>query len=156
MICKICGIQAATLKLNSIHCRWIMLRNHPRKYTMDYATKIIEYRLPRKIIQLVLSLFQVSSMKGVITFPIILFPWMQTECNRGKLSATKYSYPCEIYKVMWSCGYRISLHLKDPFLKFHLLCCILHNLYFFFKIVINQILSVTCAPCFARRRQDGD
>ena len=44
-----------------------------------------------------------------------------------------YSYACEIYKVMWSCGYRISLHLKDPFLKFHLLCCILHNLYFFFQ-----------------------
>ena len=41
-----------------------------------------------------------------------------------------YSYACEIYKVMFSCGSRIYLHLKDPFLKFHLLCCILHNLFF--------------------------
>jgi hypothetical protein len=34
------------------------LCNHPKKYAMDYATKIIGYWLPRKILQLVLLLFQ--------------------------------------------------------------------------------------------------
>jgi hypothetical protein len=44
--------------------------NHPKKYAMDYATKIIGYWLPRKILQ---SSFTLSSMKGVIAFPVILF-----------------------------------------------------------------------------------
>jgi hypothetical protein len=34
------------------------LCNHPKKYAMDYTTKIIGYWLPRKILQLVLLLFQ--------------------------------------------------------------------------------------------------
>ena len=67
-----------------------------------------------------------------------------------------YSYACEIYKVMFSCGSRIYLHLKDPFLKFHLLCCILRNSFFFCKIVINQILSVNMCISFAARLGGND